>query len=79
MEAFKWFEIAAEKGLPQAQYELADCYHHGRGTVVDLQEALRWSGLAASHAFKPAEELKAELEKEMAEAASVLAEAQPVS
>jgi hypothetical protein len=34
--------------------------------VVDLAEACKWSGLAAEHGFQPAQELKGELEKEMA-------------
>ena len=44
MEAFKWFEIAAKNGLPQAQYELAVCYHRGRGTAVNLPRLTNGAG-----------------------------------
>jgi hypothetical protein len=44
---------------------------------MNLREALKWSRLAAGHAFKPAQEQAGDLEKEMA--ASGVEEAVAVS
>jgi hypothetical protein len=47
--------------------------------VADLQEACKWSGLAAGHGFKPAEELKDELEKALAPTGDGKEETHPLS
>ena len=42
VESIKWFEKAAEQGHAQAQYELAQVYKLGRGTLQDYDAAARW-------------------------------------
>ena len=42
VEAIKWFEKAAAQGHAQAQYELAQVYKLGRGTLQDYDAAARW-------------------------------------
>jgi len=42
VEAIKWFEMAAEQGHVQAQYELAQVYKLGRGTLQDYRASARW-------------------------------------
>lgn len=55
--ALAQFRKAADRGHRESQYQLGYCYYSGRGTAIDLAEALRWwtlsevAGLdAASHA-----------------------------
>jgi TPR repeat protein len=44
MEAFHWYERAAQLGHPDAQNNLAYMYQHGNelGTPCDMEEALKW-------------------------------------
>ena len=46
-EANRWLREAAERGVPEAQYQLAQNYEKGTGTQRDLVEAYAWSALAA--------------------------------
>ena len=46
-EAFKWYRLAAEAGLTQAQTSLAKMYAKGRGTGKDVVEAHRWYSIAS--------------------------------
>ena len=64
-EAFKSFQSAAHKGLPQAELETGLCYQHGRGTLADLPEAFVWLTLAARRAVPDAREACEELQAEM--------------
>lgn len=41
-EAFKWFGIAAEKGNPDAMYNLAYMYEYGEGMDQDYPTAMSW-------------------------------------
>ena len=50
-EAVKWFQKAAEQGLPGAQYLLGNCYEHGLGTKMSAEEAYRWYRRAAEQDF----------------------------
>ena len=46
-EALKWFRLAAEQGVTEAQFGLGLMYAHGRGVPQDVKEALKWYRLAA--------------------------------
>ena len=41
-EAFKYIKVLAESGLPNYQYELAELYKSGIGTLPDHRAAMRW-------------------------------------
>lgn len=45
--AFEYFKKAAEKGHPEAQYELGCCYSKPEGTALDNPEAIKWFRKAA--------------------------------
>jgi TPR repeat protein len=45
-EAFKWFAVAAERGHPDAQNNLAIFYIRGMGVPKDLVIAYKWIALA---------------------------------
>ena len=47
VEAEKWFRKAAEQGHADGQYNLARCYHYGKGIAKDYDEALKWYRKAA--------------------------------
>ena len=52
-EAVVWFRQAAEKGLPEAQYDLAGIFEEGGlGVVRNLDEAVRWYRRLASQDFR---------------------------
>ncbi|KAI9321852.1 hypothetical protein BX666DRAFT_1037864 [Dichotomocladium elegans] len=44
------YALAAEEAFSPAYFWLGDCYHHGRGTAVDLLQAVRWYTDAAKEA-----------------------------
>lgn len=46
-EAVRWFRLAAEQGLADAQYELGLCYYKGEGVVKEDVEAMIWLRRAA--------------------------------
>ena len=46
-EAAKWYRLAAEQGLAQAQRELGWLYDTGRGVSKSLNEAMSWYRKAA--------------------------------
>ena len=41
-KAFKYYLFAAEKGVPEAQYNVANMYERGEGTRKDLVQSVRW-------------------------------------
>ncbi len=46
--AFEYFEIAAQKGYPPAQFKLGYCYENGVGARdPDIEKAKYWYGEAA--------------------------------
>jgi len=47
-EAYRLFRLGAEQGNESAQQMLGDCYEHGRGIAVDLQQAKEWYRKAAA-------------------------------
>ena len=46
-EAIRWYQAAAERGLPEAQYELGTRYYHGLGLAKDLDQAIGYLERAA--------------------------------
>ena len=46
-EALKWYRKAADQGLAEAQYALAEMYHKGYGVPVDVSQAMTWYRKAA--------------------------------
>ena len=47
-EAAKWFRLAADKGDPQAQYNLGLAYAQGQGVPQDNVNAHMWFNLATA-------------------------------
>ena len=41
-KAFKYYLFAAERGVPEAQYNVANMYERGEGTRKDLIQSIRW-------------------------------------
>ena len=54
-EAARWFKVAAENGVPEAQYNLGLMYYRGEGVPRQLYEALRWMRQAATGGHVPAQ------------------------
>lgn len=55
-KAVEYYEKAAEAGLADAQYAMAQVYEHGvGGKPVDMDEARRWLELAATQNFDTAQ------------------------
>lgn len=50
-EAFTLYQIAAEKGLPQAMHNLAVMYYKGEGVKKDLKKTFYWYKAAADKDF----------------------------
>ena len=63
--ALKWFSMAANAGLVDAQYNLAVMFEKGHGTDVDLVETYKWYSIAGNkgdqQAKKRAKVIKLEL------------------
>lgn len=47
-EAVRWYRLAAQQGLAEAQFSLGNMYFNGRGVPQDYEEAARWVRLAAA-------------------------------
>ena len=43
----KWYRMAADQGLSQAQYNLGVMYDNGQGVAQDYSAAMKWSRMAA--------------------------------
>ena len=54
-EAVRWYRLAADQGLAQAQYNLGVMYANGEGVPQDDQEAVRWYRLAADQGLAQAQ------------------------
>lgn len=50
-QAFKWYELAAEQGLAEAQFALAFMWEQGQGTCQDYPEAVKWYAAAAEQGY----------------------------
>jgi TPR repeat protein len=46
-EAFQWWQMAADKGLARAQFNLGKIFEEGRGVAQSDEEAVRWFEKAA--------------------------------
>ena len=53
-KAFALLAPLAEKGYPQAQLYLGDCYAHGNGVMMNSEEAVKWYRAAAEQELAPA-------------------------
>ena len=53
-QAAYWYRQAADKGHPQAQFELAQLYASGKGVKRDEEQAARWVSASAIQAYGPA-------------------------
>jgi TPR repeat protein len=47
VEAEKWYRLAADQGLPKAQYNLGHMRIDDQGPTQDRKQALKWFRLAA--------------------------------
>lgn len=54
-QAAYWYELAAQKGHAEAQYNLGRLYATGQGLPKDEEQAARWVRAAASQGFAPAQ------------------------
>ena len=54
-QAFKWYESAAKRGFPRAQWKLASAYERGNGTDKDVVKALDLFGKAAEGGLQDAQ------------------------
>jgi TPR repeat protein len=54
-QAAYWYDLAAQKGHAEAQYNLARLYASGQGVPRDQEQALRWVRAAASQGYAPAQ------------------------
>ena len=54
-EAVKWYEKAAEQGLPEAQHALAGCYREGEGVAKDPAKAKALYEKAAKQGYGPSQ------------------------
>jgi len=50
-----WYKLAAEQGLPEAQFALAVMYDNGQGVAQDYPEAVRIYRLLANENMADAE------------------------
>ena len=62
-EAFRLFQLAAEKNQVNAQYSLGYMYENGDGIEKDMEKALYWYKLAANQGKEEAKERITELER----------------
>ena len=50
-----WYQLAAEKGHAEAQFNLGRLYATGKGVAHDEEQAARWVRAAASQGYAPAQ------------------------
>jgi TPR repeat protein len=54
-QAARWYQLAADKGHVEAQYNLSLLYAAGKGVPRDEEKALGWVRAAASQGYAPAQ------------------------
>lgn len=54
-EAIKWYRMAAEQGVADAQSDLGTKYFIGQGVLQDFTDAERWWHMAAEQGFDSAQ------------------------
>ena len=57
-EALKWYRMAAEQGVADAQYRLGGMYAAGVGVPQNYVQAHKWLNLAASRTTDKAEDYR---------------------
>jgi TPR repeat protein len=57
----KWYTLAAEQGLAEAQNDLGRMYFNGSGVLTDNRQAYMWWSLASYNGSKKAGENKIKL------------------
>ena len=57
-EAVKWFRLAAEQGVAEAQFNLGAFYAGGKGVLLDYVQAYAWVNIAAAQGSKDAVETR---------------------
>ena len=76
-QAGKWFRMAAQAGVPQAQFRLGNLYMRGDGVPRDYERAFVWFSVAGFMEHGPSkialERARAKLSEEELEAAEDLA------
>ncbi len=53
-QAAYWYKLAAEKGHPEAEFNLARLYAGGKGVKKDEEQAARWVSASATQGYTPA-------------------------
>ncbi len=53
-KAFEYYLTSAQKGNPETQCKVADCYARGIGTAKDTTEALNWYRKSAAQGYQAA-------------------------
>lgn len=53
-QAVYWYKQAADKGHPEAEFNLAQLYAGGEGVKRDQEQAARWVSASASQGYGPA-------------------------
>jgi hypothetical protein len=53
-QAAYWYQQAADKGHPEAQYNLGRLYASGEGVKKDEEQAARWVSASATQGYSPA-------------------------
>ena len=66
-EAIKWYRRAADKGVPEAQFNLGLAYYNGTGIVRNYIQAHKWWNLTASRSKRQALRLKASKNRRIVE------------
>jgi TPR repeat protein len=56
VEATKWMLLAANKGLKEAEFDVAIAYEMGKGVPQDYEEAAKWYRKAAAQGVKEAQD-----------------------
>jgi len=53
-QAAYWYRLAADKGHPEAQFNLGGLYASGKGVKRDEEQAARWMSASAGQGYGPA-------------------------
>ena len=77
VEAARWFRLAAEQGMAEAQASLGNMYARGEGVPQDDVLAYMWHNLAAAQGNEIAQDNKDIIEEDMTR--EQIAEAQRLS
>ena len=67
LKAIEWFYDLAENKHIMAQYKLAEIYYLGTKTKQDYTQAYAWAGIVAARGFKPAQEIRDNIEIQLNE------------